>query len=75
LSKSDLRADSSKRLKKDPCAPTPTLISALAATHGSGFVTEVMDAVKSAEASRFRNTLAEAAPCSALSPTSICGMR
>jgi len=75
LSKSDLSTDSSKRLKKDPSAPTPTLISALAVTQGCGFVTEVVDAVKSAEASRFRNTLAEAMPFSAFSPTSICGMR
>lgn len=67
--------DASKRLKKDPCAPTPTLISVLAVTHGCGFATEVVDAVKSAEASRFRNTLVEAMPFSALSPTSICGMR
>lgn len=72
--KRDLPTDSSKRPKKDPSAPTPTFISVLAVTQGCGFVTEVVDAVKSAEASRFRNTLAEAM-CSALSPTSICGMR
>jgi len=71
LSKSDLPTDASKRLKKDACAPTPTLISVLAVTHGCGSVTEVVDAVKSAEASRFRNTLVEAMPFSALSPTSI----
>ena len=38
-------------------------------------MTEVVDAVKSAEASTFTNTLAEAMPCSAFSPMSICGMR
>ena len=46
----------------------------LAVTHGCGFAIEVVDAVKSAEASRFRNTLVEAMS-SALSPTLICGMR
>lgn len=74
LSKSDLPTDLSKRLKKDPSAPTLTLISELAVTHGCGFVMEVVDAVKSAEASKFRDTLAEAMPCSAFSPTTICGM-
>lgn len=75
LSKSDLPTDASKRLKKDPCAPTPTLRSALAVTHGCGFAMEVVDTVKSVEASRFRNTLVEAMPPSADSPTSTCGMR
>ena len=67
--------DSSKRLEKDPSAPTSTLISVLALTHSCGFATEVVDAVKSVEASRSTNTLAEAMPPSALSPMSICGMR
>jgi hypothetical protein len=73
--KSDVPADLSKRPKKDASAPTPTLISELAVTHGCGLSMSVMVAVKSAEASTFRKTVEEAMPCSALSPTSICGIR
>lgn len=67
--------DALKRSKKEPCAPTPTLRSVLALTHGCALAMEVVDTVKSVEASRFRNTLVEAMPASASSPMSTCGMR
>jgi hypothetical protein len=75
LLKSDVPTDELKRPKKEPCAPTPTLISVLALTHGCGLAMLAVDTVKSAEASRFRNTLVEAMPSSADSPMSSCGMR
>ena len=67
--------DALKRSKKEPCAPTPTLRSVLALTHGCALAMEVVDTVKSVEASRFRNTSVEAMPSSASKPISICGMR
>lgn len=67
--------DASNRSKKDPCAPTPTLRSELALTHGCAIAAVVVDTVKSAEASRFKNTLVKAMPPSADSPMSTCGMR
>jgi hypothetical protein len=66
--------DASKRPKKDPCAPTPTLISAFPDRHGCGFAAET-DPWRPSEASRSRDTLAEAAPSSAFIPRLTCGMR
>lgn len=71
--KSDAPTDESNMPKKDPCAPTPTLIPVFAPMHICGLV--VSDTVRSAEASRFRNMLADAMPPNPLRPTSSCGMR
>jgi hypothetical protein len=73
----DSPVDELWRLKKDPCAPTLTLISALAAKHGccfADFAEEAMDPWRPSEASKSRNTLALAEP-STLIPRNICGMR
>ena len=73
--KSESVTDASNRLKKEACAPTPTLSAVSAFAHACAPLVVVVPMVKSTEASRFRNTVVEAAPPSADSPTSTCGMR
>jgi hypothetical protein len=73
--KSDLRTEASNTLKKDPCAPTPTSRVVFAFAHACASLAVDVATLKSAEASRFTNTLVEATPPSADSPTSSCGMR
>jgi hypothetical protein len=75
LLKSDVLVDGSKRSKKELFAPTPTLRSVVAVTHDCVLVVLAVDTLKVAEASRFRNKLAETMPPSADSPTSSSGMR
>ena len=73
MSKSDAPSDALKMLKKDPFAPTLALRFVLALTHCWVLVVALYK-LKSAEASRFRNTLVETMPPSADSPISTSGM-
>ena len=68
--KSVLRTDSSNRLKKDACAPTPTLSVVVALAHACVISAVDVEMVKSVEASRFTNTVEEATPLKAVTPMS-----
>jgi hypothetical protein len=69
--KSDTPTDAPKGLKKKLWAPTSTFSAVLAVTHDSTLVITA----KSAEASRFRNTLVDTIPPSTTNAISNCGMR
>ena len=72
--KSESRTDASNISKKDACAPTPTSSVVLALAHACASFAVDVAMVKSAEASRFRNTLL-LIMLKAVNPTSTCGMR
>ena len=74
MSKSDMPADALKMSKKDPFALTLAFRFVLALTHCCLLVVALYK-LKSAEASRFKNTLVETVPPSADSPMSTSGMR
>ena len=75
LSKSDCPVELLKMSRKEPCAPTSTLISAFPDKHGCGFLVEETFPWRPSEASKFRYTLAEVVLSSAFSPRFTCGMR
>ena len=68
--KSVSRTDASNRLKKDASAPTPTLRFVPALAHACVISAVDVAIVKSAEASRFTNTVEETMPPKADSPMS-----
>lgn len=73
--KSVSTTDASNRLKKDACAPTPTLSVVLALAHACVISAVDVAMVKAVEASSFTNTVEEATPPKAVSPMSNSGMR
>ena len=76
LSKCEFPVHASKRPKTDPCAPMATLISVFPDRHGCGFAAEETEPCpqrRQSEASKSRDTLAEAAPTGAFSPKAYLG--
>ena len=70
LLKSVSPTDASNRLKKDACAPMPTLSVVLALVHACVISAVDVAMVKSVEASSFTNTVEETTPPKAVNPMS-----